>query len=53
VRQRGEGARARQIDQTFALFKKRYGLDIRHSAPKTQQPARHPHPRGQLPLFEG
>jgi DNA repair photolyase len=52
VRQRGEGARARQIDQTFALFKKRYGLDGGRGASDDSSRARR-NPRGQLPLFGG
>jgi DNA repair photolyase len=53
-RQRGQGARAEQIGQAFALFKKRYNLDG-HPARMTPQrpPGRifRPERDGQLPLF--
>jgi DNA repair photolyase len=53
-RQRGLGPRAEQIDQTFALFKRRYGLEGRteHVMPRPMPPRPQAEPAvGQLPLF--
>lgn len=53
ARQRGEGPRARQIAQAFALFRRRYGLD-RPGVPLSEgafiRPTAHREP-GQLGLF--